>query len=88
MATGNVVAGCTGSADRLSYTVLGTPVNLVSRLCDVAGPMEVLVDAKTYERVQGRVELEPFGQAELEGFDSPVTVYRAVAEPRARAAGT
>ena len=37
VATGEVVAGCMGSEDRLNYTVLGERVNLASRLCSKAG---------------------------------------------------
>lgn len=33
VATGEVLAGCMGSVDRLNYTVLGSRVNLGSRLC-------------------------------------------------------
>jgi class 3 adenylate cyclase len=78
VATGNVVAGCTGSLDRLSYTVLGTPVNLVSRLCDLARPMEVLVDQTTAERIRDVVAVEPVPAVELKGFDGRVAVYRVV----------
>ena len=43
IATGEMVAGCMGSSDRLNYTVLGDRVNLASRLCGKAGPGEVLI---------------------------------------------
>jgi class 3 adenylate cyclase len=43
IATGEMVAGCMGSNDRLNYTVLGERVNLASRLCSKAGPGEVLI---------------------------------------------
>ena len=39
VATGEVVAGCMGSLDRLNYTVLGERVNLASRLCSAAASM-------------------------------------------------
>jgi class 3 adenylate cyclase len=78
VATGNVVAGCTGSLDRLSYTVLGTPVNLVSRLCDLARPMEVLVDEITAERIRGSIAVENVPAAQLKGFEERVPVFRVV----------
>ena len=46
VASGTVVAGCLGSADRLNYTVLGERVNLAARLCAQAGQMEVLIDGR------------------------------------------
>ncbi len=47
IATGEAVAGCMGSIDRLNYTVVGSRVNLASRLCSEAGPMEVVIDDQT-----------------------------------------
>src|SRR5690606_27986010 len=54
IASGTVVAGCMGSEDRLNYTVLGERVNLASRLCSVAGPGEVILDAQTVALLEGR----------------------------------
>ena len=47
VATGRVVAGCMGSADRLNYTVLGERVNLASRLCSQAAAGQVIIDETT-----------------------------------------
>src|SRR5262249_47030112 len=44
IASGQVVAGCMGSKDRMDYTVLGRRVNLASRLCSQAAPGGVLID--------------------------------------------
>jgi class 3 adenylate cyclase len=79
VATGEAVAGLMGSADRLNYTVLGERVNLASRLCGSAGPMQVVIDHATYEHLGKAatvVALEPLA---LKGFSEPVPAYRLIA---------
>ncbi len=75
LASGEVVAGCMGSEDRLNYTVLGEQVNLAARLCGAAGPMEVLIDALTEERLRGLIQTEPKPDMQLKGFSSASRVY-------------
>jgi class 3 adenylate cyclase len=79
IASGTVVAGCMGAADRLNYTVLGEPVNLAARLCARARPMEILVDEATRRRLPAGVLAEALPPLALKGFAAPVTVYRLAA---------
>lgn len=44
IAEGEVILGDVGEEARLDYTILGAPVNLASRLCDLAGPEEIALD--------------------------------------------
>jgi class 3 adenylate cyclase len=78
LASGPAVAGCMGSADRLNYTVLGERVNLASRLCSRAGPMEVVVDDVIAARVAGSAVTEALPPMQLKGFDVPVPAFRLV----------
>ncbi len=86
IATGPVVAGCMGSRDRLNYTVLGERVNLAARLCNQAGPMEVLMGQATRERLGGQIRVEELPELRLKGFQDAVRVCKLVAIPAPAAA--
>jgi class 3 adenylate cyclase len=81
VATGSAVAGCMGSADRLNYTVLGERVNLASRLCGVAGRMEVVIDQTTKDQLADLAVVEALPDLKLKGFSMPVTAYKLLAIP-------
>jgi adenylate cyclase len=74
--TGEVILGSIGSADRLDYTVIGSNVNLCSRLCSLAGPRETLLSASTYSRVEDLIAAEKVAPLQVKGFTEPVPVYR------------
>jgi len=65
-----------GSKDRLSYTVLGERVNLASRLCSNAGPMEILIDETTHERVGAVIAAAALPGLALKGFRDAMAAYR------------
>lgn len=76
IATGEAVAGCMGSKDRMNYTVLGERVNLASRLCSIANGMEILVDQTTIQELGCLAEAETIEPMQLKGFSEPVPAYR------------
>jgi adenylate cyclase len=76
VASGLVVAGCMGSADRLSYTVIGERVNLAARLCAQAGPMEVVIDEATLQAIGRAADVDALPSLALKGFSAPVVAYR------------
>jgi class 3 adenylate cyclase/HAMP domain-containing protein len=78
VASGEVVAGCMGSEDRLNYTVLGEKVNLASRLCGAAEPMVVLIDGTTRERLGEQAVLDRRPDLSLKGFAGKMEVHRLV----------
>lgn len=75
IATGEAVAGCMGSEDRLNYTVLGERVNLAARLCSKAGPMQVIVDEATKNDLAKSFETEMLEPMQLKGFSESVNAY-------------
>jgi class 3 adenylate cyclase len=76
IATGEVLLGSIGSADRLDYTAVGATVNLCSRLCSMAGPREILLSDETYARVRDLVAAEPLPAVAVKGLSRPVAVLR------------
>jgi class 3 adenylate cyclase len=52
--TGPAVAGNVGSPNRLNYTAVGSSVNLAMRLCQAAGPGEILVSEAVSTAVESR----------------------------------
>jgi class 3 adenylate cyclase len=53
---------------------IGSAVNLAARLCDMAGPGEVLIPADPATELPPGVVAVPAGERELRGFPEPVKV--------------
>lgn len=75
IASGEVVVGNVGGADRLEYTAIGDEVNLSARLVGIAAPGQVLMDERTYQLVADKVEAKPITGIQVKGKAEELTVY-------------
>ncbi len=53
---------------------IGSAVNMASRLCDIAGPFDVLLPTMQLERMPEGVTATPHGSVELRGFPGSIEV--------------
>jgi len=74
--SGLAVVGNVGTEKRVDYTVLGSSVNIASRLeSGVAKPGQVVISQNTMDRIMGSFETEPLGEFALKGLQQKMPVY-------------
>jgi len=76
--TGELLAGNTGSEDRLSYALIGDTVNLTSRIADLNKTFasDILVSEATIERLGVSFSFKKEPEQNVKGYSKPITVYR------------
>lgn len=74
--TGFCTVGTFGTSSHLNYTVLGTQVNLASRLESAAEPDEILISHETWSLVKDSIMCRDKGEIQVKGFATPIKVYQ------------
>ena len=77
IATGYAKVGNIGPRDKIDYTVIGSVVNLSSRLQSFGEPGDVVIDEETLFFVKDDYQISDLGGQELKGFSEPVKVFTA-----------
>jgi class 3 adenylate cyclase len=77
IATGETIAGYTGTQQRATYTCIGDTVNLAARLeaHTKQAKRTILIDAATCNELGGRIPVEALGTAQFRGKAAPVPVF-------------
>jgi len=76
--TGFCTVGSFGTSHYMDYTVLGTHVNLASRLESAAEPGEILISHESWALVKDIVLCRDKGEITVKGFSNPVRVHQVI----------
>jgi class 3 adenylate cyclase/AmiR/NasT family two-component response regulator len=75
VASGYATLGEIGFEGRYDYGVIGSVVNLASRLCDQAERDQILISARAKLAVEDIADVEEVGAVALKGFHAPVAAF-------------
>ena len=74
--SGEVSRGNIGSQQLKKYTVIGSNVNISSRLCSVAKAGEIIISAATASRLPAEIALEKLEPVKVKNVSEPLEIFR------------
>jgi class 3 adenylate cyclase len=83
LARGYASIGPLGCESRPDYGVIGSVVNLASRLCSKAGPGQILISRSLVADLEPQFDVVALGTTPLKGFSKPVPLFSLGAPPAA-----
>ena len=78
--TGYCTVGNFGTESRMDYTIVGSSVNLASRIESSAAPGSIHISEDTYLLVRDHFHCLPANSLVPKGFTQPVQLYRVLTE--------
>jgi adenylate cyclase len=76
IAQGYATVGAIGFEGRIDYGAIGNVTNLANRLCDLAGPGDILASQRVHAEVGERVYSEDLGEVAILGLQRPVPAFK------------
>jgi class 3 adenylate cyclase len=84
IAQGHATLGRIGFEGRSDYAAIGSVTNLAARLCEQAGPGQILISARVFAGADEILTAEAIGELALRGLSKPARVYEVVGLDAAR----
>jgi class 3 adenylate cyclase/tetratricopeptide (TPR) repeat protein len=75
MATGEVITGIVGTGKNRRYTVIGSPVEMASRIQDLAEAGQILAEEEIFLKTRDQFEYRALEPMHIKGQKKPVAVY-------------
>jgi adenylate cyclase len=85
IAQGHATLGRVGFEGRSDYAAIGSVTILAERLCEAAGPGQVLVSGRVHAATEALVIAQPLGELALRGLARPARAFDVVGLEAARA---